>query len=174
MHFIASDDFLYDTVDVAIWSTVEQGLAITAGGLATLQPLFKLIGYKLGLRTHPSLPGRPGPVDDNIQMDSRGIAVKRSITHRSEAFTATQKKHYDHLALKLQPGVAVYETTVCYHTSQEILTPPSMASDGKVSKDLERGVVGLDGDELPAGYTRYTIPAARLNRFRCDHGRGAS
>ncbi|KAK7978280.1 Satratoxin biosynthesis SC1 cluster protein 4 [Apiospora saccharicola] len=48
------DDFLWATVDIAIWSTVEQGLAITAGSLATLRPLFKSIGYSLGLTTRPS------------------------------------------------------------------------------------------------------------------------
>jgi hypothetical protein len=36
------------TVDIAIWSTIEQGLAITAGSLATLRPLFKLLSRKLG------------------------------------------------------------------------------------------------------------------------------
>ncbi|TDZ16460.1 hypothetical protein Cob_v010796 [Colletotrichum orbiculare MAFF 240422] len=41
-------DFLYATVDIAIWSTTEQGLAITAGSLATLRPLFRLVGYRLG------------------------------------------------------------------------------------------------------------------------------
>ncbi|KAK1569797.1 uncharacterized protein LY79DRAFT_643380 [Colletotrichum navitas] len=41
-------DFLYATVDIAIWSTVEQGLACTAGSLATLRPLFRLVGYRLG------------------------------------------------------------------------------------------------------------------------------
>ncbi|KAF2691781.1 hypothetical protein K458DRAFT_381627 [Lentithecium fluviatile CBS 122367] len=46
---LKSEDFLWDTVDVAIWSTVEQGLAITAGSLATLRPLFSLVLYKLGL-----------------------------------------------------------------------------------------------------------------------------
>ncbi|KAH8671503.1 hypothetical protein BX600DRAFT_537877 [Xylariales sp. PMI_506] len=42
-------DFLWSTLDIAIWSTVEQGLAITAGSLATLQPLLKTIGHRLGL-----------------------------------------------------------------------------------------------------------------------------
>ncbi|KAI1775941.1 hypothetical protein F4818DRAFT_415482 [Hypoxylon cercidicola] len=50
-------DFLFATVDVAIWSTVEQGLAISAGSLATLRPLFKLVGYKMGVTTRPSGPG---------------------------------------------------------------------------------------------------------------------
>lgn len=37
------------TVDIAIWSTTEQGLAITAGSLATLRPLFRIVGHRLGL-----------------------------------------------------------------------------------------------------------------------------
>ncbi|KAK1995614.1 hypothetical protein LX36DRAFT_581988 [Colletotrichum falcatum] len=44
-------DFLWSTLDIAIWSSVEQGLAITAGSLATLRPLLKLIGYRLGWST---------------------------------------------------------------------------------------------------------------------------
>ncbi|KAH9906368.1 hypothetical protein F4778DRAFT_725582 [Xylariomycetidae sp. FL2044] len=51
---LADPDFLWATTDIAIWSTVEQGLAIAAGSLATLRPLFKIIGYKMGLTTRPS------------------------------------------------------------------------------------------------------------------------
>ncbi|KAI0151477.1 hypothetical protein BJ166DRAFT_536154 [Pestalotiopsis sp. NC0098] len=47
-------DFLWATLDIAIWSTVEQGLAIAAGSLATLRPLLRLVGWKLGLTTRPS------------------------------------------------------------------------------------------------------------------------
>ncbi|KAK8034865.1 hypothetical protein PG993_009860 [Apiospora rasikravindrae] len=36
-------DFLYSTSDVAIWSTVETGIAITTAGLATLRPLFRSV-----------------------------------------------------------------------------------------------------------------------------------
>lgn len=35
------DDFLYSTADVAIWSTVETGLGITAAAVATLKPLLR-------------------------------------------------------------------------------------------------------------------------------------
>ncbi|KAH6673928.1 hypothetical protein F5X68DRAFT_270579 [Plectosphaerella plurivora] len=44
-------DFLYATVDIAIWSTTEQGLAITAGSLATIRPLFRRIMSRLGFST---------------------------------------------------------------------------------------------------------------------------
>lgn len=37
------------TVDIAIWSTAEQGLAITAGSLATLRPLLRSISETLNL-----------------------------------------------------------------------------------------------------------------------------
>jgi hypothetical protein len=42
------------TTDIAIWSSVEQGLAITAGSLATLRPLFFIAMHKLGLTTRAS------------------------------------------------------------------------------------------------------------------------
>ncbi|RSM19195.1 hypothetical protein CDV31_001871 [Fusarium ambrosium] len=47
------DDFLWNTLDIAIWSSIEQGLAITAGSLATLRPLLKLVAFRLGLTSKP-------------------------------------------------------------------------------------------------------------------------
>ncbi|KKY15728.1 putative integral membrane [Diplodia seriata] len=40
-------DFLYSTVDIAIWSDIEEGLAITAGSLACLRPLFRIFRARL-------------------------------------------------------------------------------------------------------------------------------
>lgn len=37
------------TVDIALWSQTEQGLGITAGSLATLRPLLRLVLSKIGL-----------------------------------------------------------------------------------------------------------------------------
>jgi hypothetical protein len=112
---------LYDTVDIAIWSTVEQCLAITAAGLATLQPLIKLIGYKLGFASRPTLPD-PSGYSNNIHMTTGSIAVKRSFTHRTEARTsAFNNLNSDQTGLKLQPGIGEYSAE-CYNTSQEFLT----------------------------------------------------
>ncbi|KAI0586086.1 hypothetical protein TUN199_01042 [Pyrenophora tritici-repentis] len=44
-------DFLWATVDIAIWSDIEQGLAITAGSLATLRPLWRQVSASLGLNS---------------------------------------------------------------------------------------------------------------------------
>jgi hypothetical protein len=51
-----SPDFLYDTVDIAIWSDTEQGLAVTAGSLATLRPLYRMIVKSLGFSQPASDP----------------------------------------------------------------------------------------------------------------------
>ncbi|KAL2808339.1 hypothetical protein BJX63DRAFT_439486 [Aspergillus granulosus] len=57
-------DFLYATVDIAIWSNIEAGLGITAGSLATLRPLLR---HWLGFSTTDDdynnaspFPGRSG------------------------------------------------------------------------------------------------------------------
>jgi hypothetical protein len=46
-------DFLYATTDVAIWSTVEPGIGITAGSAACLRPLFRILIWRLGLAPPP-------------------------------------------------------------------------------------------------------------------------
>lgn len=54
---LTQGDFLYSTTDVAIWSTVEPGIGITAAAMATLRPLFRtfLSRSKLfGSSTNPS------------------------------------------------------------------------------------------------------------------------
>ncbi|KAL0264573.1 hypothetical protein SLS55_000523 [Diplodia seriata] len=54
-------DFLFATVDIAIWSDTEQGLAITAGSLATLRPLFRLLTSKFGSYGATGAGGTPNP-----------------------------------------------------------------------------------------------------------------
>lgn len=51
-----SADFLYDTIDIAIWSDVEQGLAITAASLATLRPLYRALVTRLRWSESSTIP----------------------------------------------------------------------------------------------------------------------
>lgn len=44
-------EFLYATVPIAIWSEVEMSLAITAGSLPTLRPLYKVAAKKFRWKT---------------------------------------------------------------------------------------------------------------------------
>ncbi|UNI24555.1 hypothetical protein JDV02_010290 [Purpureocillium takamizusanense] len=51
-------DFLWATTDIAIWSTVEMGLAISAASLATLRPLFKMVAWRLGIASRQTTSAR--------------------------------------------------------------------------------------------------------------------
>lgn len=46
-------DFLYATTDVAIWSTVEPGIGITASSIATLRPLVRHCLWRMGFKSAP-------------------------------------------------------------------------------------------------------------------------
>ncbi|EFQ26927.1 uncharacterized protein GLRG_02098 [Colletotrichum graminicola M1.001] len=88
MH-LKDPDFLWSTLDIAIWSSVEQGLAITAGSLATLRPLLRIIGYKMGWSTK-SYPIR---VTDNIPRRPSAFSAMNDAEIRSP--TATHKDKED-------------------------------------------------------------------------------
>ncbi|KAF2141892.1 uncharacterized protein K452DRAFT_326918 [Aplosporella prunicola CBS 121167] len=46
------DDFLWTSTDIAIWSTIEPGIGITAACIATLRPLLQMFLHRTGLSTH--------------------------------------------------------------------------------------------------------------------------
>ncbi|KAL5341378.1 hypothetical protein BJX70DRAFT_405969 [Aspergillus crustosus] len=90
-------DFLYATVEIAIWSNIEAGLGITAGSLATLRPLLRrwfgsstdqnynaspFPGRSASKRTGPSRE-RPlplGSMDDSVQGRLRPDKVAVTVT----------------------------------------------------------------------------------------------
>ncbi|CVK96091.1 related to integral membrane protein PTH11 [Fusarium proliferatum] len=65
-------DLLWNAIDMAVWSTIEQGLAITACSLATLRPLLKLVRSRFpitedSLPTHLEMSPRDPPVTESNQ-----------------------------------------------------------------------------------------------------------
>ncbi|PQE17462.1 hypothetical protein CJF32_00008691 [Rutstroemia sp. NJR-2017a WRK4] len=83
------NDFLYATVDVAIWSTCETGIGITVCSLATLRPLFKSFFNRSKLfgsssRKNTSA-GFPDPEGGYIkQKDTGGPLSKHDVKLRSD------------------------------------------------------------------------------------------
>ncbi|GME33329.1 Integral membrane protein [Neofusicoccum parvum] len=49
--FEATHDFLYESTDIAIWSTIEPGIGMTAACIATLRPLLQHVLHRTGLST---------------------------------------------------------------------------------------------------------------------------
>ncbi|KAH9891385.1 integral membrane protein [Xylariomycetidae sp. FL2044] len=54
-----SPDFLYETINVAIWSAIEPGLGIMAGCIANMRPLFKKfgVGFRISKRSRSGSSG---------------------------------------------------------------------------------------------------------------------
>lgn len=80
-------DFLWATVDIAIWSDTEQGLAITAGSLATLRPLFRQIGSRLGFISTGNTPSNSKPTGLRTPRAWQG-APKSSDTRQRSFFSS--------------------------------------------------------------------------------------
>ncbi|KAL1836355.1 hypothetical protein VTJ49DRAFT_5247 [Mycothermus thermophilus] len=158
VHLIGSDEFLHDSFHVAIWSSVEEGLAITAGCLATLQPLVKQIAYKFGLRSHPSVP--LGESDDyaNSRMNRAAISVRTEFTHHAETLVdmgdGQDARSGKGGAPQLPLGVIAY-SAAGYSTSEERLRDTTSSLDDESSKGGERGTASREGrSKIPTAIVR--------------------
>ncbi|OAA64899.1 hypothetical protein ISF_04309 [Cordyceps fumosorosea ARSEF 2679] len=54
MHTFYDPDFLWATTDIAIWSTIEMGLALSAASCSTLRPLARTLGFNIGFTDYGS------------------------------------------------------------------------------------------------------------------------
>ncbi|RAL12917.1 putative integral membrane protein [Aspergillus homomorphus CBS 101889] len=82
VHTFYDPDFLYSTVEIALWSNIETGLGITAGSLATLRPLIR---HWLGSHSDPNYTRSPfgapsgsrrvGAVSHNLRSHERPLPL---------------------------------------------------------------------------------------------------
>lgn len=91
--------FLFLTNNVAIWSTTELYLAITAGSLATLRPLIIKVGRKLGVASAMSAsanniefgPLGPPPVLLREQRTNSILSRRGPSTHSNAVLLETER-----------------------------------------------------------------------------------
>ncbi|KAF2167879.1 hypothetical protein M409DRAFT_53830 [Zasmidium cellare ATCC 36951] len=123
-------DFLYNTVGVAIWTTVEVGVGITAGCLATLRPLIRMAFDRLGVGSSSNRKYRPS----GGQPHSRS---RMTPSHRLDEFAPG----HGHTITTItgNRGETVGKTSRSRSSSQEQLASPS----GKIMKQF---VVEYDDD----------------------------
>ncbi len=76
------------TTDIAIWSTIEIGLAISATSLATLRPLVKQLGWKLGFASSQHLSRSRGPYANKIP--SSNIHNKTNGNNRLDVYVLSE------------------------------------------------------------------------------------
>lgn len=102
-----SADFLYSTVDISLWSTVEVGVSVFAANLATLRPLIQHVGEKAR----------------SITSRVRGISVQEITPVNSNEASAHELCHYDDQKSKAS------STKV----STRVIALPSEAAAGKTT-----------------------------------------
>ncbi|KAE8150638.1 hypothetical protein BDV25DRAFT_139637 [Aspergillus avenaceus] len=81
---LRNPDFLYATVDIAVWSNIETGLGIIAGSMATLRPLLRMI--------HP---GTSRPSYNNNPSNPRTRTWPNSHTQRKDILPLSSMTHQD-------------------------------------------------------------------------------
>lgn len=148
------------TVDIAIWSTVECGLAVTAGSLACIRPLFKVIMHRLGLSTESYLPpskgfggasgkgasGRGAQPPPTIGSANKALRRSSDIFHMGTLFTRVDKEeeavHDDkESTTKLVQGGGIVKTS----TVRVKIEPMSTNGSGSGS---ERGGSSTSKEDL--------------------------
>ncbi|KAK9554647.1 hypothetical protein V6000_001609 [Aspergillus fumigatus] len=96
---IRAPDFLYATVQIAIWSNIETGLGITAGSLATARPLFRVLQsrrrqhqFPLGDLESNTWRSPYDPTKSNSQDDRHGITISAETSGASEFMTESTEQ----------------------------------------------------------------------------------
>ena len=74
-------NYIGATLDIAIWSCAEQGLAVIAGCLATLRPLVRFMGESCGLWSTPTVVRRSAANDLSGHLDR---SKRQKTTERSQ------------------------------------------------------------------------------------------
>ncbi|KAJ6014354.1 hypothetical protein N7540_008945 [Penicillium herquei] len=95
--YYKSDEFLYDTYQISIWSNVEGGLGITAGCLSTLRPLIRFL--RDGSSAAPSHNIRsPGsfPLSSNVAQFNRNSRSKHenNLSDIDQLWTGSDPEEY--------------------------------------------------------------------------------
>jgi hypothetical protein len=125
------DDFLYATADVAIWSTVETGLGITAAGFATLRPLLRTF-FGGGSSAHDT-PGMP----------SGGQWQRTGSENRKDAYGQGASRTFNEAyELKDGSGKPLGVTTVI-----DVESPPHKTDSRSLDDDSITGPDGWSGSD---------------------------
>ncbi|KAK1989567.1 integral membrane protein [Colletotrichum cereale] len=94
-HLAISTDFLYETIDVAIWSVMEPALGIIAASVTSLRPLFQNWGFGWNTKPKDSRPSGPGWAKSDDSRGRREPAIPSARKGKLESFNYTERTSYD-------------------------------------------------------------------------------
>ncbi|KAF2797093.1 hypothetical protein K505DRAFT_299077 [Melanomma pulvis-pyrius CBS 109.77] len=140
-----SPDFLWSTLDIATWSTVEQGLAITAGSLATLRPLFHLAAHKLGISTRSGT--RPSNYGMGSPSASQVLSSPRKSSHAHNAMDSFKLSSVVEAQSSDEPKQEQADTTVRSPTWYQPLPKIGGLNSHRMSVQKKNKVTGDNESE---------------------------
>jgi hypothetical protein len=87
-----TEDFLYATIEVAIWSSCELGLGMTAANCATLRPLFRRLLPSLGFQSSGGRTSRED-VSSNVQYLGTNADAKHNTTNAKKSANRSSSRN---------------------------------------------------------------------------------
>lgn len=122
-------EFLYDTVGIAVWTTVEVGVGITAGCMATMWPLMQIVLSKLGwdaslAGSRPRLNGSKSPdPSSGLQLDGlpSNQGVKTMVSSRKQKSPYSIWKSENSSEEQLAHPEVITKHTMVEYDEQEVL-----------------------------------------------------
>lgn len=151
------------TTDIAIWSTIEMGLGISAASFSTLRPLARSLGWSIGFSSSGSVPSGGNNNNNNTpltvgQIDSRrpsriSKSQQRSKNRDRDIYTQRSQESQDRLHGSARRGsirtMASQQTTA--YTTSDPRSRTASHDKGEAEwvalSDLERQAV--DDDNAP-------------------------
>ncbi|KAF2815709.1 uncharacterized protein BDZ99DRAFT_432408 [Mytilinidion resinicola] len=154
-----TDDFFWNATNTAIWSTIEPGVGIIAGSLATMRPLFKSVftsvrdltssASQISKRMSRSFRSPPASGADKSVLDSqkRGSAYLRpdnySGNDSQHTRTTTTAVSKDGRSTEMKPGFSATQTAA----SSEYIVTRNEDQDGQWPFDRSVLVTHMSNEE---------------------------
>ncbi|KAL4744144.1 hypothetical protein BDV11DRAFT_3255 [Aspergillus similis] len=147
---IHDPDYLYGTVQIAIWSCIEIGLSITAGSLATTRPLFRIL--------HNRSSSPYSPFDDPSTPSNDRNKHHRSISW-SEPYPSSRSRRTSNRILALENDLGFNfgfgrNNSISTSSRRRSRTSGS-TSRPSTSRDKSRNGVGAEGRPSSNFYEPY-------------------
>lgn len=167
-------DFLYATTDVAIWSTVEPGVGITASSIATLRPLVRHVLWRMGWasapgHSHTFYPSNSGQKRKDRRGYRRSLSPSDLIpTHRGRG-SSTEIKGPIHMTAQStnHEGPMITLPSVFIEEEDHVQTQPEgyILQTTTLQQDIEEPAPRLYlRDSFRNSFTRGSILSLGMNR----------
>ncbi|ORY59710.1 uncharacterized protein BCR38DRAFT_498531 [Pseudomassariella vexata] len=138
---LEGNDFLYETTDLAIWSTVEPGIGIAALSIAASKPLWRYFLFWLGLSARG--PNNRAWVARN-QVNAQRASHLRNVAEDGERVRRLRVEYATNASLASRPSSTTHIVTSGAHTE---ITPWTQTSSQDKAEPFDSDLVRQHGHD---------------------------